>query len=217
MVEVLYEDNHLIAVNKPAGLLTQGDDSGDPNLLDEVKKHIKIKHNKPGNVFLGLIHRLDRNVSGVILFAKTSKGASRLSEQFREHTVEKKYTALVEGLIIKDGGLKHYIAKNKETNKSVISEKEFPDSKEAHLYYKVLKNYQNSTLLEITLGTGRSHQIRAQLSHIGHPIYGDYKYGASTKMANHEIALAATSLKFRTASTSEDIYIKIDIPKSWKF
>lgn len=202
--EVLYEDNHVIAVNKPAGVLVQSDETGDDCLLDMVKKYVKETYQKSGNVFLGLIHRLDRPVSGIVLFAKTSKGASRLSEQFRSHTVVKRYTALVEGYPKENvGTLIHYLQKNHETNIVTVYDTEVPGALYAELSYRVLQKGEKTSLIEIQLKTGRPHQIRAQLSRIGCPIVGDIKYGAAAPLADKTIALSATYLSFTTATRNE--------------
>jgi 23S rRNA pseudouridine1911/1915/1917 synthase len=204
---VLYEDNHLIAVNKPAGILVQEE------LLPLVKNYLKEKYQKPGNVFLGLIHRLDRNVSGIVLLAKTSKGASRLSEQFRLHTIEKIYHAWVEGIPKeKKGTLKHFLLKDEKTNKTSVHEKEIPGSQDAELSYEVVKTEGNHSLLKIYLKTGRSHQIRAQLSHIGCPIVGDVKYGASKALPDQSLKLVATELHFDTATEGKRQVITIPVP-----
>jgi 23S rRNA pseudouridine1911/1915/1917 synthase len=215
-LQVLYEDNHLIAVYKPAGVLVQSDKTGDATLMDEVKLYLKTKYQKTGNVFLGLIHRLDRPVSGVILFAKTSKGASRLSEQFREHTVEKIYHAWVVGKPKQDKGeLVHYILKNEKNNKVEIFDKPQAGAQRAELDYEVVEKKPGMSLLKVTLGTGRSHQIRSQLARIGCPIVGDIKYGGNNRSASdphHSIALAATSLTFTTATTDEQVTVTGPLP-----
>ena len=212
-LDVLYEDNHLIAVYKPAGVLVQGDKSGDESLMELVKNYVKEKYQKPGNVFLGLIHRLDRNVAGVVLFAKTSKGASRLSEQFRNHTVEKIYHAVVAGVPKeKKAMLVHFVTKNEKHNVTSVSDKQTADSQRAELSYEVVKTYNRHALLKIILGTGRSHQIRAQMAAIGHPLVGDVKYGSKEKLPNDAIALVASSLSFETATTSEPITVSAPLP-----
>lgn len=212
-IKVLYEDNHLIAVYKPAGILVQGDKSGDSSLLDEVKSHIKRTYNKPGNVFLGLIHRLDRNVDGVVLFAKTSKGASRLSEQFRNHTIKKEYHAWVHGIVKeKSATLINFLRHDENQNKTTVGD----DGDKAELSYEVIKTKGEFTLLKIILKTGRHHQIRVQLSHIGHPIVGDAKYGSKLQLPDQKVALTATSLSFETATTKEQKTISLEIPeKTW--
>ncbi len=216
-LQVLYEDNHLIAVYKPAGVLVQADDTKDGTLMDEVKYYLKTKYHKTGKVFLGLIHRLDRPVQGIILFAKTSKGASRLSEQFREHTVEKIYHALVIGKPKHERGtLVHYIKKDENVNKVEISEKPIGvKSQRAELFYEVVKSNGKNSILKIKLGTGRSHQIRAQLSAMGYPIVGDIKYGAPAPLPDKSLALAATSLTFKTATGDEVRKVEVPMPKEW--
>jgi len=212
-IKILYEDNHLIAVFKPAGVLTQGDRTKDVNLMDEVKKYLKEKYQKPGNVFLGLLHRLDRPASGIILFAKTSKGASRLSEQFRNHQIEKTYHAIVLGKPKQNSGvLIDYIEKDKKKKKAEIKK----EGKPAKLFYEVISSNDKYSLLKIKIETGRFHQIRAQLSSAGYPILGDVKYGAPFPLLDKSIALCATSLSFQTAATKEKKEISIPIPAEWK-
>jgi 23S rRNA pseudouridine1911/1915/1917 synthase len=195
---VLHLDNHLIAVWKPAGILTQGDRSGDPNLLDEVKRWIAREFEKPGNVYLGLLHRLDRQVAGVVLFARTSKAASRLSSQFREHTIEKTYWALVQGGRVEppSGQLTHYIEDREERAGVIAHAKPGPRRKEARLSYRVFSTAGDVSAIELMLETGRKHQIRAQLSAVGHPILGDVSYGATRRFEGHGIALVAKRLAF---------------------
>ncbi|MBI5728901.1 MAG: RNA pseudouridine synthase [Candidatus Magasanikbacteria bacterium] len=235
-LQILYEDNHLIAVYKPVGVLVQGDDTGDSTLMDEVKYYLKTKYHKLGKVFLGLIHRLDRPVQGIILFAKTSKGASRLSEQFRNHSVEKIYHALVIGKPEKQRDtLVHYLQKEEKNNKVTVSPHPHPlppgeggygsfaprekagmrGWQRAELSYEVVKSNDKFSLLKIQLGTGRSHQIRAQLSAIGCPIVGDVKYGADEPLPDKSLALAATSLTFMTATGDEEKVVTIEIPEAW--
>ncbi|MFA6105526.1 MAG: RNA pseudouridine synthase [Patescibacteria group bacterium] len=215
-LKVLYEDNHLIAVYKPAGILVQEDKTGDSSLLDQVRYYLKNKYHKPGKVFLGLIHRLDRPVSGIIIFGKTSKGAARLSEQFREHTVEKIYHAVVCGKPEKaKQTIIHHIVKDENKNKVKIYDSPTKDSKDAELTYEVVKSNSKYSLLKIWLGTGRSHQIRAQLSAIGHPIVGDIKYGAPEPLPDKSLALSATSLAFVTATGEESIKLESQIPDQW--
>lgn len=210
-LKVLYEDNHLIAAYKPAGLLVQADIGGDKCLMDEVKEYLKEKYNKPGKVFLGLLHRLDRPVEGIVLFAKTSKGASRLSEQFRNHTVEKIYQALVIGKPNKDKAtLINYLKKDEKRNRVEVFDVEVVGSQRAELDYELTKSDGKNSLLKIILKTGRSHQIRSQLAHIGHSIVGDLKYGAPLPLPDKSIALAATNLSFETATGGEKIKLKIE-------
>lgn len=204
MLKVLYEDNHLIAVFKPVGVLVQGDETGDKCLMDEVKEYIKEKYNKPGQVFLGLLHRLDRPVSGVVLLAKTSKGAARLSEQIRTHQVQKIYQCLVEGKLKKEKGtLINWLKKDEQKNKVTVFDKEIPGALYAELDYEVLKSNEKNSLLKIILKTGRPHQIRSQLSYIGHPIVGDLKYGSKIANTDKSISLCSTSFTFETATGGE--------------
>ncbi|MEY2664770.1 MAG: hypothetical protein RIT04_578 [Candidatus Parcubacteria bacterium] len=234
-LRVLYEDNHLIAVYKPAGVLVQGDISGDISLMDMVKVYIKEKYTKPGDVFLGLLHRLDRNVGGIVLFAKTSKGASRLSEQFRDRTVEKIYYAWVTGVPAKKSGtLRHFLVHHDHTNTTTVHDREIGGADHAELSYEVIDTAEkvggitapvgdnSRSLLRIKLGTGRQHQIRAQLAHIGHPICGDVKYGAKKAFADKHLALYATELHFNTATPNQQTgiperkVISIPVPEeSW--
>jgi len=216
MLKILYEDNHLIAVLKPAGVLVQEDISKDTNLMDLVKNFLKERDKKPGNVFLGLLHRLDRPASGIVLFAKTSKGASRLSEQFRDRTIKKTYTALVEGRVAPPSGtLTHYLQKDEQKKIARVSETLQPDYAEAELSYEVLRLSVNCSLLSVDLHTGRFHQIRAQLSAIGHPIVGDKKYGSKEKLPDGNIALCATELEFMTPTTKESVRLSIPYPDDW--
>lgn len=214
-IKVLYEDNHLIAVYKRAGVLVQkgeGEAHDDNTLYWQVKMFVKERDKKPGNVFLGVLHRLDRPVSGIVLFAKTSKGAARLSEQFRERTIKKFYHAVVEGKMNPASGtLVHRLGKDETVRRAEVVE----DGDEAELSYETVKAGERYSLLKIELKTGRFHQIRAQLSASGHPIVGDAKYGSHEKLKDGEIALASTELIFQTATTDEKEDIKIDYPKSW--
>lgn len=210
--KVLYEDNHLIAVFKPAGVLTQADITGQPCLMDEVKEYLKEKYKKPGNVFLGMVHRLDRPVAGVIVFAKTSKGASRLSQQIRLYEVEKIYHAVVSGKLPNEKGvIKSILEKDEKQKKAKISE----DGKEAELSYEVIKSNDRYSLVKIKLKTGKFHQIRIQFSSIGNPIVGDNKYGSKETLPDKTICLAATSLKFRKATEDEFVTVSIPIPIEW--
>ncbi|MBU1132088.1 RNA pseudouridine synthase [Patescibacteria group bacterium] len=212
-LKVLYEDNHLIAVFKPAGILVQADKSDSSCLMDEVKLYLKEKYEKPGKVFLGLLHRLDRNVCGIVLFAKTGKGASRLSAQFRERTIEKKYMAWVSGRMIEDQAtLIHYLLKNKKNNFVEIVKENTAGAMRAELSFKVLKTQDDYSLLEIKLATGRPHQIRVQLSAMGHPIVGDVKYGSKKLLPNNLIALCAVELEFNLAAKDERKKIQIEFP-----
>lgn len=213
-LEVLYEDNHLIAVFKEHGVLVQGDIRNKVSLMDHVKDYLREKYNKKGNVFLGLLHRLDRPVSGIVLFGKTSKGAKRLSEQIRLRQIEKTYTVLVNPAPVKDEErLVHYMVKNAVKNKSWAYEEKVKGSKEAILEYKVLERREDGAgLLEVKLITGRHHQIRAQLAAIKSPIVGDSKYGSKFGLARMDrICLSASGLKFKTATTDEVVELRREV------
>ncbi len=222
MIIILYEDNHLIAVYKPAGVLVQkgdGPELDDNTLYWQVKMFLKERDKKPGNVFLGVLHRLDRNVSGIILFAKTSKGAARLSEQIRERTIKKIYHAVVIGKMdLPEATLKNFIQKDQNSLKAIIGGPDYSIEMgdEAILHYETLKSNDNYSLLKIELETGRFHQIRAQLSAIGHPIVGDIKYTAPETLPDNALALCATELHFKTATTDELITISIPYPSEWQ-
>lgn len=210
---VLYEDNHIIAVVKPAGVLAQEDKTGSESMLAIVKKYLKEKYKKPGNVFLGLVHRLDRPVQGVMLFAKTSKGASRLSEQFRNHEIKKTYQSIVEGKPkANEGVLKNTLIKDEK----LLKGREHKDGEYVELYYKVLKTTGNYSLLEVHIESGKFHQIRTQLSLAGLPILGDRKYGSKISFDGEDIALLASGLEFRAATEDKVISVSMDLPKSWK-
>ncbi len=196
-LQIIFEDNHIIVVNKLPGQLVQGDKTGDDSLLDMVKEYIKKKYDKPGAVYLGLVHRLDRPTSGIVVFAKTSKAASRLSEMFRNHEVKKTYWAITntrpEGGM---GRLTHYLRKNEEKNKSVAKKKPTKGYKEAILDFEQKIDSDRYFLLEIKLHTGRHHQIRCQLAAIGSPIKGDIKYGSKRTNKDGSISLHSRSISF---------------------
>lgn len=214
-LDILYLDNHLIAVLKPAGLLTQTDHTGDDSLVEKVRQWIRDECNKPGNIFIGLVHRLDRNVSGVVLFARTSKAASRLSRQFREGTPTKIYRAIVHGTLKeKQATLIHYLRKEKSL-KATVFPRETPSAKRAELSYEVIESRENKSLIEVTLATGRFHQIRAQMAFTGHPIMGDVKYGAPDPLANHKIALHAHKLVFSHPVSNEETTLTAPDPDDW--
>jgi 23S rRNA pseudouridine1911/1915/1917 synthase len=194
-LDIIYEDNHLLVVNKPAGLLVQGDQTGDPTLLDHAKEYLKKKYNKPGAVYLGLVHRLDRPTSGVIVLARTSKALSRLNQQFKDREPKKTYWALVEGKPQEETKLLHFLKRNSKLNKSFAHKHEVPESKKAVLEYKCIKRLNNYSLLEIDLHTGRHHQIRAQLSAERLFIKGDLKYGAKRPNSDGSIHLLARTLE----------------------
>lgn len=206
--EILYEDNHLLIVNKKPGELAQGDDTGDVPLIDSLKQYIKIRDQKPGNVFLGLVHRLDRPTSGILLFAKTSKALTRMNDAFQKRNIDKVYRAIVQGTPPKESErLTHYLRKNSKNNKTTVYPKPTDGAKEAILDYRWLGSLDNFNVLEIELFTGRSHQIRAQLSAIGCPIKGDLKYGAKRSNPDDSIALHAHKLSFTHPVTKENITV----------
>jgi 23S rRNA pseudouridine1911/1915/1917 synthase len=215
VLSVLFEDNHLLAVNKPAGLAVQGDITGDRHLLDEAEEYLRIKYKKPGKAFVGLIHRLDRPVSGVVLLAKTSKGLTRMNELFRKKETEKIYHAITyfEPPNSSDT-LKHYLGKDSKTHRALTYLTEKPGTKEAILHYQLLQKYKNGYLLEIVLETGRFHQIRAQLSKAGMPLAGDLKYGAKIPLPDRSIGLHAYALKFIHPVTNEPVRIVAPYPKT---
>lgn len=198
-ISILYEDNHLLVVEKPTNIPVQADISKDRDLLSILRQYLKVKYNKLGNVYLGLVHRLDRPVGGVMAFAKTSKAASRLSEQMRNGDIQKLYIAVAEGSFKSHSGLyRNYLLKNREKNKVSIVSKGIPKSLEAILKYQVIDEQQGKTLVKIGLMTGRPHQIRVQLSHNGHPIVGDVKYGnVQGNNFTNNLALWSYQLSFK--------------------
>ena len=212
-MEILFEDNHLIAVNKKPSEIVQGDKTGDEPLSEKVKKYLKEKYQKSGEVFLGVIHRIDRPVSGVVIFAKTSKALARMNEMFRTKEVKKTYWAVVKNKPNPESGhLIHYMKKNEQKNISRAYEKEIPGSLKAELDYKLLCSSENYYLLEINPHTGRHHQIRAQLSAIGCPIKGDIKYGFKRTNENASIHLHARKAKFIHPVKQEPITIVANPP-----
>ena len=213
-LEVLFEDNHLLIVNKKSGDIVQGDKTGDKPLSDVVKEYIKEKYNKPGEVFLGVVHRLDRPTSGVIIFARTSKALERLNKMLRERTISKTYWAVVKNTPLKEkDSLIHFLKKNPKNNKSTVFTKETDASKKAILHYSVIKKLDNYSLLEIDLETGRHHQIRTQLSYIGSAIKGDLKYGFPRSNKDGSISLHARKIKFIHPVSKEEIAITAPTPK----
>jgi 23S rRNA pseudouridine1911/1915/1917 synthase len=206
--QILYEDNHLIIINKASGQLSDSDDSGDETLADMVKAYIKEKYNKPGDVFLGIPHRLDRPTSGAIIFARTSKALERLSAMIRDREVKKTYWALTLKRPPKEEGtLKNYLLRKQDNNTSKVFSKHVTDSKEAILHYKLLMSKGSYHLLEIDLETGRHHQIRAQLAHMGTPIVGDVKYGYKESNTDKSICLHARKLEFKHPVKKEPLKI----------
>ncbi|HCO68026.1 MAG TPA: RNA pseudouridine synthase [Dysgonomonas sp.] len=217
---VLYEDNHIIVVNKTVSEIVQGDKTGDKPLSDIVKEWLKEKYNKPGNVFLGVTHRLDRPVSGIVIFAKTSKALPRLNDMFKNKEIKKTYWAIVKNTPPKDQDtLIHYLTRNEKQNKSYAYDTEKPDSKKAVLHYKVLAHSDKYNLLEIDLETGRHHQIRSQLSKIGCPIKGDLKYGSERSNPDGGINLHARKVSFIHPVSKQPIEITAPVPddKLWAY
>lgn len=213
-LQVLYEDNHLIIVNKRPGDIVQGDKTGDVPLSEVVKEYIKVKYNKPGNVYLGVVHRLDRPTSGIVLFARTSKALPRLNQLFKDKEAKKTYLAIVKNMPPRqEDTLTHYLKRNTKQNKSIAHIKEVPESKKAILHYRILKNLDNYYLLEIDLETGRHHQIRSQLSSIGCAIKGDLKYGFDRSNKDASISLHARKLSFTHPVSKEEIEVIAPPPK----
>ena len=211
-IDVIFEDNHLIAVNKKSGEIVQGDKTGDEPLSERVKKYLKVKYNKPGNVFLGTIHRIDRPTSGIVIFAKTSKALSRMNEKFRQNKISKTYWAIVKNRLPKKNDLlEHYLLKNQKKNKSFLTTEE--KGKFSVLEYNFLNNLNNYFLYEIFPKTGRHHQIRVQLSNMGSPIKGDLKYGAKRSNPNGGINLHAKKIDFNHPVTKENVSIEANCPK----
>ncbi|SDT01977.1 RluA family pseudouridine synthase [Winogradskyella sediminis] len=213
-LQVIYEDNHIIVVNKRAGDIVQGDKTGDKPLSEVVKSYLKDKYKKEGNVYLGVVHRLDRPTTGIVMFSKTSKALPRLNKLFAEKTAKKTYWAIVKNEPPKTNGtLIHWLKKNPKNNKSTAFKKEIEGSKKAILHYKVIKTLNNFFALEIDLETGRHHQIRVQLASIGCPIKGDLKYGFNRSNKDASISLHARTLRFIHPIKKEEIYITAPLPK----
>ena len=213
-LQVLYEDNHLIIINKRPGDIVQGDKTGDIPLSEVVKEYIKNKYNKPGNVYLGVVHRLDRPTSGIVVFAKTSKALPRLNKLFKDKDAKKTYWAIVKNAPPKqEDTLVHFMKRNTKQNKSYAHFKEVPESKKAILHYRILKKLDNYYLLEIDLETGRHHQIRSQLTAIGCPIKGDLKYGFDRSNKDASIHLHARKLVFEHPVKKENLEIIANPPQ----
>lgn len=218
-MRVVYEDNHIIIVSKESGEIVQGDKTGDQPLSETVKEYLKEKHHKPGNVFLGVVHRLDRPVAGLVVFAKTSKALSRLNEMFRVGDVKKTYWAITRQLPPKEEDtLTHWLVRNEKQNKSYAYDKEEPHGKQAVLRYKLIGRSDNYSLLEVNLMTGRHHQIRCQLAKIGCPIKGDLKYGARRSNPDGSISLLARRVCFVHPVSKEEIRVEAPLPDDtlWK-
>ena len=218
-LKILYEDNHIIVVEKPVNIPSQEDKTGDEDMLSIIKKYLKEKYNKPGEVYLGLVHRLDRPTGGVMVFARTSKAASRLSEQIREKQMHKKYLCIVDGKMENTkGSMKDFLLKNEKTNTSKVVKEGTKNAKEAILDYEVIKYNDeiNLSVVKVNLHTGRHHQIRVQFASRNHSLYGDQKYGARGR--GKQLALWAYSLSFRHPTTKEELTFE-DYPEkigSWK-
>ena len=210
MINVIYEDNHIIVVEKPVNIPVQADDSKDLDFLSMIKKYIKDKYNKPGNVYVGLVHRLDRPVGGIMVFAKTSKAASRLSEQVRLNKIKKVYHAVIEGKPLKEGHLEDYLLKDSKTNTTKVNK----SGKLSILDYKLISTVENLSLVKVFLKTGRSHQIRVQFSSRNLPLYGDQRYNKNAKVGQ-QIALYATSLSFEHPITKENLTFELDLPNKY--
>lgn len=211
-INVIYEDNHILVVEKPINVPTQEDESKDKDFLTILKEYIKVKYNKPGNVYLGLVHRLDRPVGGIMVFARTSKAASRLSEQVRTKKFKKIYNAVVQGNIDSEGRLVDKLLKDSKKNIVRVDK----NGKEAILNYKKLKYKDNYSLVEINLETGRSHQIRVQMMNHGYPLYGDQKYNKYSKIGE-QIALFAKKIEFIHPITKEVLSFELDLPNRKPF
>jgi 23S rRNA pseudouridine1911/1915/1917 synthase len=216
---ILYEDNHIIAVNKTCSEIVQGDKTGDEPLSEAIKRYLKERYNKPGNIFVGVTHRLDRPVSGATLFAKTSKALERLNAMFQAHEIDKRYWAITKNMPqAPEATLEHYLLRNEKQNKSYAYDAQRPGSKKAVLHYRLIGSSDNYNLLEINLETGRHHQIRCQLAKIGCPIKGDLKYGAQRSNPDGGISLHARRITFvhPVSKTEIDIVAPVPDDKLWK-
>ena len=213
--QIVFEDNHLLIINKNVGQLVQGDKTGDASLLDLIKDFIKKRDQKPGNVFLGLVHRIDRPTSGLVIYAKTSKALTRLTQMVKNREIKKTYWAVVaKEMIPQSQRLVHYLLKNEKTNKSTVFIKPTENAKESILNYQIIKTLDNFQLLEVDLETGRHHQIRAQLSKIGVPIKGDLKYGSPRSNPDGGIHLHARRLEFIHPVTKENLVVVAPVPQN---
>lgn len=214
-ISILYEDNHLLVVEKPVNVPVQEDNSGDKDLLTALKEDIKIRYQKPGNVYLGLVHRLDRPVGGVMVYAKTSKAASRLSDSIRRQKFERTYLAVLRGVPQDEGRLEHYLYKDQRTNIVRTVPSSHKQGKRSMLEYRVEGQAENLSLVNVRLLTGRSHQIRVQLSSIGHPLYGDQKYGQHMNRPGQQIALWANTLEFEHPTKKEMVRFESSPPNEY--
>lgn len=216
MVKIIYEDNHLLVVEKPVNILSQGDDTNDKDMVNLLKNYVKEKYNKPGNVFIGLVHRLDRPVGGVMVFAKTSKAASRLSEQVRNKSFKKTYRAVIHGTMNKkEDTLKDYLYKNKKTNMVSVVNKNHKEAKNAELDYETLQSKNNFSLVQIDLKTGRPHQIRVQFASRKHPLFGDQRYGQDVNKVGQQIALWSYKIEITHPTTKEKMEFICEPPKEY--
>lgn len=212
-MQVVYEDNHIIIVYKESGEIVQGDKTGDVPLSETVKDYIKTKYHKPGNVFLGVVHRLDRPVSGLVIFARTSKAITRLNAMFKDGDIHKTYWAITKNApAIPEATLTHWLTRNEKQNKSYAYDREVPNSKKARLAYRVIGHTDHYNLLEVHLMTGRHHQIRCQLAHMGCPIKGDLKYGAKRSNPDGSISLLSHSVEFVHPVSHELIHLDSPLP-----
>lgn len=215
-MDIIYEDNHIIVVNKDPGELVQGDKTGDTPIVEKLKSYLKERYNKPGNVFCGVVHRIDRPVSGLVIFAKTSKALARLNKMLKDGEIKKTYRAIVEGKPEKDSDtLEIFMVSNGKINKSFVASLDDPNAKKAILQYKTVKTGDNYSILEINLKTGRKHQIRLMLSNIGHPIKGDLKYDARRSNKDGSISLQAHRLCFVHPVSKKEI--DLTVPESLDF
>jgi 23S rRNA pseudouridine1911/1915/1917 synthase len=215
-INIIYEDNHIIVVEKPVNILSQSDETGDADLLTILKQDIKRRYNKPGNVYLGLVHRLDRPVGGVMVFARTSKAASRLSDQIRKRELKKTYTAIVHGVPkMRAAQLEHYLEKDSKTNTVRVVESTRDAAKKAVLDYVVIESSKSLSMVKINLHTGRPHQIRVQFSASGHPLYGDQKYGAKFNKPGQQIALWSARIAFTHPTLKTNLEFDSSPPDSY--
>lgn len=216
MIKVIYEDNHLLVVEKPVNVLSQGDDTNDKDMVNLLKDYIKVKYNKPGNVFIGLVHRLDRPVGGIMVFAKTSKAASRLSEQVRNKSFKKTYRAVLNGNMRKDSDtLKDYLYKNKKTNMVSVVNKNHKDAKDAELSYETIAKNEKFSMVQVDLKTGRPHQIRVQFSSRKHPLFGDQRYGQDVNKKGDQIALWSYKIEITHPTTKEKMEFICEPPNKY--
>ena len=216
MIKIIFEDNHLLVVEKPVNILSQGDDTNDKDMVNLLKQYVKEKYNKPGNVYIGLVHRLDRPVGGIMVFAKTSKAASRLSDQVRTKTFKKTYRAVIHGdMNKKEDTLKDYLYKNKKTNMVSVVNRDHKEAKNAELSYKTLDRKDGFSLVEIDLKTGRPHQIRVQFASRKHPLFGDQRYGQNVNKVCQQIALWSYKLEIIHPTTKEKMEFTCEPPKEY--